>query len=253
MAKRYNIRWNESDEKELKRVVKNFNQKIDRLSKKNPQNKKYLPEKVSIKEMRSLIETRQDFNRELKSLQRFSRKGSEEIVDVPDNDYNLKTTKWQKKEMQIRVATVNANRKRRKEQIESWEMKSGGKSLGYTKGDFGMGQVDEVALRPAKAFTPSMSKAELDKKFRSLRKESQTNYFDAKEMRLKKNYVEKGLLANYNEEDIKDIIEKIDEMDFDEFYKVFQEEGGTMEFAYPDSEKYQEYVEHLRATWNPQK
>ena len=96
MSRKYNIRWSEADEAELKRVVKNFNAKLTRLANKDPQNKNALPERVSAAQLRDLIETRQDLNRELNALRRFSERGAEELVDVPDNDYNLKITKWQK-------------------------------------------------------------------------------------------------------------------------------------------------------------
>ena len=43
MHKYHKIRWRETDEQELKRVVRNFNAKIRRLEKKNPQIKEYLP------------------------------------------------------------------------------------------------------------------------------------------------------------------------------------------------------------------
>ena len=37
MSKYHKIRWNESDDQELKRVVRNFNAKLKRLEKKDPQ------------------------------------------------------------------------------------------------------------------------------------------------------------------------------------------------------------------------
>lgn len=255
MAKRYNIRWKPDDEAELKRVVKNYNAKISRLEKKNPEHKNALPERVTVRQMRELIETRHDLNRELNSLKRFSVKGAEQIVDVPENKYNLKTTKWQKEEMIRRTAVINRTRKRRLEEISKWEMTSGGKSLGYTRGDFGMGQADEVALSPMKPFNPSMSRKDLTMKFRHIRKESQLNYFSSKEEMLRRNYIEKGLLRTYKEEDVREIIEAIENMDFKEFYKRFQAEGGTMEFAskLPNNALYDSYVEQLKSTWIPKK
>ena len=71
MAKRYRIKWRLQDRKTLARTVKNFNAKITRLEKKHPELKEFLPEKISVKDLKNNIETRQDFNRELKSL-RFS-------------------------------------------------------------------------------------------------------------------------------------------------------------------------------------
>ena len=74
MRKQYNIKWNESDGAELRRTVKNFNAKISRLQKKyndDPKKLSALPEKVSVKQIKDLVATRQDLKRELNSLQRF--------------------------------------------------------------------------------------------------------------------------------------------------------------------------------------
>lgn len=254
MRKRYNIRWKPDDEAELKRIVKNYNAKISRLEKKNPQMKNALPERASVKQIKELVSTRDDLKRELNSLKRFSNKGAETIVDVPENKYNLKTTKWQKEEMTRKAALINRRRKKRLEEIKQWEMTSGGQKLGYTRGEFGMGKADEVALNPIKPFTPTMSRADLNKKFKHLNKEVQSSYFNIKEERLRYNYIQ-GLRRTYKEEEIEDVIEAIENMDFKEFYKRFQEEGGTMEFAsrLPNNAVRDAYVEHLHSQWIPNK
>lgn len=254
MPRRYNIKWRESDDAELKKVVKNYNAKISRLEKKDPKNKNALPEKISVRQMKELISTRQDLNRELNSLRRFSRRGAEEFVPVPDNDYNLKITKWQKEEMIRRAATNNLKRKRQREKLMQTEMKSGGEKLGYTVGQFGMGKAEEISLRPIKAFTPKMNRADLQKKNVHLMKESQDNYFDRKNELLRENYI-KSLRQNYDESDVADVIDTIENMEFDEFYSTFQAEGGTMEWSYPPkaSAEYQGYVEQIHSIWTPKK
>lgn len=254
MPKRYNIRWQQDDVAQLNRAVRNFNAKVTRLEKKDPKNKAALPEKISAKQLKELIETRQDLKRELNSLQRFTKRGAEEIISVPDNDYNLKVTKWQKEEMTRRTAVINRKRNRRLKELQETEMTSGGQKLGYTVGQFGMGKAEELALKPLKPFTQKMNKADLDKKYRHIMKESQDNYFDRKDEMLRANYI-KALQLGYHEEDIADVIEVINDMDFKDFYQTFQAEGGTMEWAYPpkNSGQYSGYVEQLRAQWKPNK
>ena len=159
MSKQHKIRWRESDTKELARVVKNYNAKIRRLKNKDPQKyKNTLPqfydsktdsytEKLSVGQLKEIINTRQDLQREINSLKRFTKRGSEELVTVPDNDYNLQLTKWQKTEMTRRVAVINRRRKKRLEEIQETEMTSRGEKLGYTRGQLGMGKQQEVELR----------------------------------------------------------------------------------------------------------
>lgn len=251
MSKRYNIRWQESDNEALRKAVKNFNAKIKRLEKKNPQLKNVLPEKTSVAQMRELIETRQDLKRELNALKRFSKRGSETIVNVPDNDYNLKTTKWQKEEMTRRIGIINRKRKARLKEVQETPLQSRGKDLGYTKGQLGMGKQEEVSLTPMRAFTPKMTQYDLKHKFKNIMKESQNAYWHKRDLQLKSNYI-KSLEENFNPNDVKDIIKRIDRMDFKEFKKVFDSEGGNFEWSYPpDQEAYEEYLTALKSIWLP--
>lgn len=251
MSRQYNIRWKQSDNDELKRVVRNFNDKIRRLEKKNPKLKNVLPEKVSVRQMKELIETRQDLQRELNALKRFSKRGAEEIVDVPDNDYNLKTTKWQKQEMTRRVAIINRKRKKRLEEVLETPIKSRGEELGYTKGQLGMGKQEEVSLTPMNAFTPKMSRQDLQYKFKNIMKESQSSYWNKRDIIMKENYI-KSLEENFNPNDIKEIVDAIDHMSFKEFRKIFDEEGGNFELSYPpDQISYNAYLTALRSIWTP--
>lgn len=258
MSKYHKIRWNESDNQELARVVRNFNAKINRLSKKDPQNKNILPDKISVGQLKNLINTRQDLKRELNSLKRFSKRGAEEIVIIPNTEYNLKTTKWQKTEMNRRVGIINRRRENRLKQLEEMEMKSRGEKLGYTRGQLGMGKIAEVSLRPMNAFYRTMGNTDLKKRYQSILAQSQSDYFTQQDFRLRDNYI-KGLKENYNYENIKDIIEHIENMDIKEFLQTFEEEGGTFEIASPDGKldlkqaEYSSYETALRSTWLPNK
>lgn len=257
MSKRYNIRWKQADSDNLSKAVKNFNAKISRLEKKDPLIKNALPEKISVRQMKELIDTRQDLQRELNALRRFTQRGAEQLVDVPDNDYNLKMTKWQKQEMTRRVAVINRRRNKRREEIGDIESTSGGKKLGYNVSQaiesIGMGTMDENSLKPMTVFTPSMTRTWLNKKFRNIRNESQSNYWNKREMQMKINFTE-TLKENYNPSDVQDVIQAIWDMDFKDFYRIFMAEGGNFEIAYPpDAEQYQAYLSQLKSAWIPER
>lgn len=253
MARYHRINWRESDTQELKRVVRNYNAKLTRLAKKNPQIENVLPEKVSVGQLKELINTRQDLKRELNALKRFSKRGAEEIVIVPDTDYNLKITKWQKTEMNRRIGIINRRRAKRLDEISNMEMTSRGESLGYKRSDLGMGKATEVSLKPMNAFTRRMSQSDLKWKWKGIMKESQSDYFTQKDYRLRDNYI-KALQENYNVNDIQDIIDEINSMDIKEFLNKFEQEGGTLEFAYPpNKEQYEGYVNALKSTWKPER
>ena len=249
MSKYHKINWREEDTQELNRVVRNFNAKIQRLSKSNPKISNLLPEKVSANELKNLIYTRQDLKRELNALKRFSKRGSETIVEIQENDYGLKITKWQRSEMNRRVAVINRRRKNRLDKLSNVEMKSGGQALGYTKGDIGMGRATEVTLSPMNAFTRRMTQTDLKKKWENIVRESQSDYFTKRDFMLRDNYI-KSLNENFNPEDMKEIVKTIEKMDIKDFLDTFIEEGEMFEFSYPpDREKYEAYVKHIRSIW----
>ena len=133
MSGSYNIKWREQDEKELRRVVRNFNNKLQRLVKKSPENKNILPQfynedaqqfesRLTIDMLKGLIQTRADYNRELNMLKRFSKRGAERIVEAPDNTYGSKTTVWQKQEMGRMAGLVNRRRQERLDKLNLVEM-----------------------------------------------------------------------------------------------------------------------------------
>ena len=86
MSKYHKIRWQDNDLKELQRVVRNYNAKVTRLKKKEPElYKNTLPQfydertdsftdKISVRQLKEIINTRQDLKRELNMLRRFSKK-----------------------------------------------------------------------------------------------------------------------------------------------------------------------------------
>lgn len=270
MSKYHKIRWQDNDLKELQRVVRNYNAKVTRLKKKDPIGYKHtLPQfydkrtdsfndKISVRQLKEIINTRQDLKRELNMLRRFSKKGAETLVDAPENKYNLKITKWQRTEMNRKAVIINRRRERRLTDLLQTELMSRGEPLGYTMAQARMGTTEEKSLQPTKAFTPSMGRTGLNWKWRNLMSESQSDYFTKRDYQLRDNYI-KGIKENYNYENVKDIIDTIEKMDIKDFLRIFNEEGGTFEIASPDgqldlkNEEYQSYENALRSTWKPNK
>ena len=253
MSRKYNIRWSENDSQALSKAVKNFNAKVSRLEKKYGDDPSIvLPERVSVKQMRVLVTTRRDLQRELKSLQTFTQRGSETIVDVPITDSNIQMTQWQKSEMSKRAAIINRRRNARRQELEAQELQHGGKSLGYTRGDIGMGKAEAVQLRPTHAFTPKMEKRDLKAKWEHFMRESQSTYWKKRDILLRENYI-KALEENFNPNEVKDIVQHIRDMDLDAFKKQLSSDPANFESAYPpDEEQTKAYLSELRAAWMPE-
>ena len=158
MPKQSNIKWRVQDEQELRRVARNFNDKLRRLVKENPQNKNILPQfynertdqfesRITVKSLKDMISTRADYNRTLNMLKRFSRRGAETIIEAPGNEYGTKTTKWQRQETARLTSIVNRKRQERLDRLNMVEMMNSQGKLGYTVGQmFGMGLASKNKL-----------------------------------------------------------------------------------------------------------
>ena len=179
MPKKSTIRWRDKDVKELNRIVRNFNSKIKRVAEKSPESEKFLPDKLSVKALKGTIGTRQDFKRELNSLQRFSRREAEKIQTTPGG---LTLTAFEIKEAKIKTRIVNIKR--------AFERKK----LGVTERDGVMGQVSERRLQPKK-FTLTKTAKEWEKFVASLEKEISSNFKAEQLEKYKENYL-KGIIEN---------------------------------------------------------
>ena len=73
------IRYDKKLNQEINRTIKNFNQKIARLEK---QDRELLPSKITKKDLKSGVYTRTELRRKLKELQRFGRRGAEDIIET---------------------------------------------------------------------------------------------------------------------------------------------------------------------------
>lgn len=85
------IRWKKGDYIRLGRAVSAFNKKIEKLD-----NLSYLPNKVTYKEIKESILSRNELNRTINSLRRFQKAGAEDLY-VTEAGQML--TKWERQEL----------------------------------------------------------------------------------------------------------------------------------------------------------
>lgn len=78
------IRYDSAYNQKINRVVSNFNQKVRRLEKEEG---RLLPSTVSVKEIKSQFMNRRDLNVYLRELERFGKKGAENIVNVGGKEH----------------------------------------------------------------------------------------------------------------------------------------------------------------------
>lgn len=97
------IRYDKKLDQEINRTIKNFNQKIARLEK---QEKELLPSKITKKELKSSVYTRSELQRKLKELQRFSKRGAEDIITTRGG---IRLTNYELNEIKRENARVKRN------------------------------------------------------------------------------------------------------------------------------------------------
>ena len=183
MQKRYNIRWRDTDKKELAKAVRKFNAKRTRLLKQVPELEEFLPPKASTKEIRKSVKTRRDLKNELNSLERFMRKGAEKPIVTKEG---IKTTVYEKKEISIKVRAINLRR--------AAELKKAAPST--EKGT--MGTVRENNLKPKQYDIDKIKKSDWKKFVESVEKQSKDSYASDRYDRYKENFI-KGLENAFGE------------------------------------------------------
>lgn len=88
------IRYDKAYNQKISRVVSNFNRKVRRLEKEGGE---LLPSTVSVREIKAMFMNRRDLTTYLRHLQRFSKRGAENIVEVDGKRY----TNYEVKEFQL--------------------------------------------------------------------------------------------------------------------------------------------------------
>lgn len=97
------IRYDKKLNQEINRTIRNFNQKISRLEKNE---RELLPPKITKKELKENVYTRAELKRKLAELQRFSRRGVEEIIETSTG---VRISKYELNELKRESARIKRN------------------------------------------------------------------------------------------------------------------------------------------------
>lgn len=245
MQKLSNIKWRSSDIEKLSRTVANFNRKINRALKKDPAAAAYLPNKIKIKDLRQQITSRKDFNREVKSLARFSRKGAE--MPVVAKTGNVQTV-WMKREIGIKVNNIiNAQRRAMKAHFGAMDVFSEGQNQGVKRSQTQSERMKEFEPKPYN-FNNIKPGTEWEKFVESVEKQAKSSYDNAKHELYRENYVKS--LDKVFGDDAAAIVDAVNAMDIDLFMeKYFSNQDVTIEFNYDLNQDYDYKLELLGDVW----
>lgn len=234
------IKWRPQDLKKIGIYVQKFNAAITRFERSAPElvDSGVIPERMSSSELKSRILTRNDFNRELRKIDRFFKPGARELTKDESGYY---TTKWQQKELRYLEQRIN---RQQKEFIKKYKIpKDEVKFLG----------LDEINLTKSKKriFSKAAKEENLEDKLNTLQewynilytmeREGSNKYLESKFATLRNAYFKairehlpddkaEELIEYLKENDIygNDIVYAIsinDVLDFDYFYNLEEEEA----------------------------
>lgn len=235
MPRQYNIKWRTEDKQQLSKVVRQFNAKLTRTSKKHPELKPYLPERLTVQGLKEQIHTRNDFNREVNSAKRFLKKGAEAPYT---SEKGIKTTEWERKEIGIKVATINRRKARERKTAD----------VSSYKGT--MGSIRENNLLPKKYNIDKIKPTDWEKYVQSVEKQVASTYSTDMQTRYKENYI-KGAENIFSPADAQAVVAIVSSIPDAEFMQLFYDDPVLqLAFVYDPLEanfKAEQVLKHLSA------
>lgn len=217
------IRYDKKLEKEISRVIKNFNQKITRLEK--DERELILPTKITKKEIKENVYTRYELRRKLNELKRFSTRGVEQTITTKTG---VKLSIYELNEIKRETARVKRNVTREIKRLQIEKPKVFGKIQTSTFSE--MGDTDYLnLLARRKALEKDITK--LDKqeleRYKKLVKKTGKNQQYMNTI-FKENYfkmlTDLGYYFNYDNDKLNKLKNKLMKLNSNDFLKVFKED-----------------------------
>lgn len=216
------IRYDKKLNQEINRTIKNFNQKIRRLEK---QEREVLPSTISKKELKESVYTRSELKRRLQELQRFSKRGAEEVLTTKSG---LKITKYELENLKRESKIIKARLTREINKMKKTKPKVFGKEQVATFSEMGDTRfLNLLARRKA-----------LNKNIEELSQKDYENYLKLVEKTKKKkdyyniffkdNYLKAlnylAYFYGYDKSKLQDIEDKLKSLSSSNFLKAFDED-----------------------------
>lgn len=234
MARTGRIKWARGDAKKVANLVRQFNAKITRITKKNPSIANALPERMNsqaIQQMYSQL-TRKDFNRWVASTMRFLRKGAEDVITTKAG---VTTTRWQLNEIRYNLNAINAERRKRMERLQP----------STTKGT--MGAIKELELQPRRNLAQTIPTQYWDSYVRGIEKQVLSSYVSSRAEQYKRNYLTAMREALGEQPELESILAQIPAETVAEAYA--QDPDVSIDYLYYEHE-IEEAVQNLKEKWS---
>lgn len=232
MSRKPPIKWRESDAEKLAKEVERFNAKIYRARHAHPETADILPATIKKADKIKMVEElkakpRSEFKKEINSLDRFTRRGSEKVVESRTGN---KVTRWEKNEVALKVRQINRERTIERKKVEAMDATTRGEKIGLKRGEMGSERLSE--LQPKKFdFNKIKGGKEWERFKASVEKQASPTARDTRKDLFKENYL-KALDSVYGDyaSDVRAIIEALPaNVVVDTYYR---EQEASIDFHY---------------------
>ena len=216
------IRYDKKLNQEINKTIKNFNQKIARLEK---EQREMLPTRITKRDLKNEVYTRNELRRRLKQLQRFSTRGAEEIITTRGG---VRLTQYELNEIKRESARVKRNITRELNRLKVNKPKVFGKIQSSTFSEMGDTEyLNLVARRQALEKNITKINREEYERFRKLVEKTGKNQQYMNNV-FKENYFEMltdlGYYFNYDNNKLNELKEKLMKLKLNDFLKLFKED-----------------------------
>ena len=207
------INLTKNERANLRKAIKNFNAKRNRVISKGDINAQHQPNKASMKEALSNIKTKTDYNNVMRSLKRYTEKGVEKTVNVGKNK-DIVITRYQLKELRLANDRINRAKIREHKSIK----------LDTTTGT--MNTISQNATKPFIFKISKMTQADFEKFTERIKKQDDVNYWEDYHKRYKENYL-KALEEYIQFDTAKQLYDYLEKIDYKVFYKISLVDDNT--------------------------
>lgn len=220
----YNISRN--SERELKKAINKFNSKIKRLEKVDREID--IPEKANIEAIKERVSSKWELNRELDKLERFTKRGAENLIQ---NKSGVVMSKWEYENLQREQRRLTARLTREIERYGKIKPTIMGNKQDVTYAQMGDGKLTMLKAKQLALRNKKLSKINLEqlRKLQTDINKLNANYKLSKKETFYNNYLDGTILnlssfIDYDQDKIKYIKDKLNELSPDQFVKAFDRE-----------------------------
>jgi len=217
------IPFKSKDADELQKQVNRFNRKLRRIKRKYENENIMLPDILSTKQLKQDIQSRKDLRNFYKSVDRFMRKDSEEIVTLKSG---VQMTKFQRNEISIGIRKAKSNITKMINKFEEIKTNTNNETLNFARYRFKTEEKQRLQnTYNSLGKVNNRDKQSLEKLQERINRYSTETGIRKKNIQYKQNYLKalKNTYVTYGK-DFEDLYNKLDEVDPDDFYTMIADD-----------------------------